>query len=168
MKELLEKTQILLEALPYIQKFRRKTVVIKLGGSAMEKSSNVLSILNDIVFLENVGMRVVIVHGGGKSITKALKKKGIKSEFKGGLRVTDRNAIKVVEDVLVNRVNHSIVKKIESLGGKAIGFSAADNGVLEVKKEYHYEIVKGKKKEGGFGICGKNYKYQNRPYLPFI
>jgi acetylglutamate kinase len=156
LEKTIKKTAILLESLPYFQKFRRKTFVIKLGGSAMEHDATVTSVLNDIVLLEQVGIRVIVVHGGGKAISAALAKRKIPTVFKGGLRVTDKQAIKVVEDVLVNQINKMLVKKTKELGGMALGFSAADNGVLEVKKEYYYETdARGRRRRIDLGYVGQ-------------
>jgi len=155
MKESIEKASILLEALPYLQKFRRKTFVIKLGGSTMEDDTIVQGILKDAIFLENAGIRIVLVHGGGKAITEAMKKAGLKSEFVEGLRVTDRKAIQIVEKVLVNEINAGLVKTINKMGGHAVGFSAADHGVLQASKEFVIKEEKGKKKKIDIGFVGK-------------
>jgi acetylglutamate kinase len=157
MKKLIAKADILLESLPYFQKFRRKTFVIKLGGSAMEDSGVVAAVLKDVVLLEQVGINVIVVHGGGKAISAELKRRNIPVVFKGGLRVTDKAAIKVVEEVLVNRVNKMLVRKINEQGGMALGFSAADNGVIEVKKEYFVETdpATGRKKRHDLGYVGR-------------
>jgi len=155
MKDLIKKASILLEALPYLQAFRRKTFVIKLGGSTMEDESIVKDILKDAVFLENAGIRIVIVHGGGKAITAAMKKAGLKSEFVEGLRVTDKATIRIVEKVLVKEINAGLVKLVNKLGGKAVGFSAADNGVLQAKKEYIVKEENGKKKKIDIGFVGQ-------------
>jgi acetylglutamate kinase len=163
MKESIKKASILLEALPYLQKFRRKTFVIKLGGSTMEGQTIVRGILNDAVFLENAGIRIVIVHGGGKAITAAMKKAGLASEFVEGLRVTDKATIRIVEKVLVKTINAGLVKIVKSLGGQAVGFSAADNGVLQVKKEYVVKEIKGKKKKIDIGYVGRITQIHTHP-----
>ena len=155
MKNSIKKASILLEALPYLQKFRRKTFVIKLGGSTMEDNAIVKSVLNNAVFLENTGIRIIIVHGGGKAITQAMNRAGIKSKFIEGLRVTDSKTIKIVENVLVNKINADLVKKINDLGGKAVGISAADHGVLEVNKQYAYKEENNKKKRIDIGYVGR-------------
>lgn len=117
--ESIKRTEILVEALPYIQGFRGKTVVIKYGGSAMEDPELVEAVLRDIVFLEAVGINPVIVHGGGKAITRRMDEEGIHAQFAAGLRVTDAKTISVVQKVLDEQINPSIVKKIISMSGKA-------------------------------------------------
>lgn len=114
-----QRARVLIEALPYIQNFRGRTVVIKYGGSAMEDAELFHSTLRDIVFLEAVGINPVIVHGGGKAITQRMKEKGVKAQFVAGLRVTDQETVSLVEEVLDTRVNPVIVQEIIKLGGKA-------------------------------------------------
>jgi acetylglutamate kinase len=155
MKQVIKKTDILMEALPYFQQFRRKTFVIKVGGAAMEQEQMLSSILKDIVFLEQVGIRVIVVHGGGKVITRALAQKKIATTFVDGLRVTDRATIRVVEKVLVKQVNRWLVDNIKKHGGNPVGFSAADNGVLEVKKQYAYQKQGQRRKRIDLGYVGK-------------
>ncbi|MFH1762010.1 MAG: acetylglutamate kinase [bacterium] len=167
----IEKTEILLQALPYIQSYRDKIVVIKLGGSIMDNIAKLKSVLRDIVFMDNVGMRIVLVHGGGKKISAAMKKAGIRPEFIGGLRVTGKDTIKIVEKVLGNTVNNSLVKSLEKLGAKAVGFSAADNGVIQVVREFGYEQEERKgisgsrslKKKIDIGYVGKITRVFTRP-----
>lgn len=117
------RTEVLIEALPYIQKFRGSTFVIKYGGSAMEDEQVVERLLRDIVFLEAVGINPVLVHGGGKAITKKLAEGGVKSRFVNGLRVTDATAIGIVRDILDHVVNPHLVKTVREFGGRARGFS---------------------------------------------
>jgi acetylglutamate kinase len=126
------KTQTLVEALPYIQKFRGKTVVIKYGGSAMENEKLMNVVLRDIVFLEAVGINPVVVHGGGKAITRRMAEKGVRAKFAAGLRVTDVETIKVVEEVLDTHINPDLVKKIEKFGGQARTLSGKE--VFRVQK----------------------------------
>jgi acetylglutamate kinase len=116
-----EKADVLIEAMPYIQAFRGESMTIKFGGSVMEDRAAFNSILTDTAFLETVGLRPIIVHGGGKAISKKMQGSGIKSEFVNGLRVTDANAIKVVEEVLNHEVNVEIVETLNSKGAKAAG-----------------------------------------------
>src|SRR6266567_362895 len=103
------KAEALLEALPFIQKFRSHTFVIKYGGSAMEDDHLIERLLRDVVFLEAVGINPVLVHGGGKAITQRMRDAGLKAKFVNGLRVTDEQSIRIVEDVLDNDINPSIV-----------------------------------------------------------
>lgn len=131
-----EKASILVEALPYIKKFYGKTVVIKYGGNAMVDCDLKRAVLTDIVLMKYVGMNPVIVHGGGPDITGMLKRLGIKSEFVGGLRVTDEETMNIVEMVLVGKINKEIVGMLNNIGGKAVGFSGKDAGLLVARKKY--------------------------------
>jgi len=128
MQDLISKTATLLEALPYIQKFRRATFVIKYGGSFMDSPDpNVRhSVARDIVFLEAVDIDPVVVHGGGKAITQAMEQAGLKADFVQGQRVTDPDAVQVVDQVLSRVINPNIVATINSLGGAAKGFAGTD------------------------------------------
>jgi len=127
-QDLIAKAATLLEALPYIQRFRSQTFVVKYGGSFMDSPDpHVRSgVARDVVFLEAVGINPVVVHGGGKAITRAMEAAGLKASFIQGQRVTDAASVQVVDRVLSREINPEIVKTIESLGGKARGFSGAD------------------------------------------
>ena len=135
MEEELKKAQILVEALPYIQKFSRKIIVVKYGGSAMVDEELKRKVIQDVVLLKLVGFKPIIVHGGGKEISKWVEKSGMTPEFKNGLRVTDEPTMEIAEMVL-NRVNKSLVSLIEELGVKACGISGKDGGMLKVEKKY--------------------------------
>ena len=128
MKEVIAKAEMLLEALPYIQRFRNSVFVIKYGGSFMDSPDPKVraGVAADIVFLEAVGINPIVVHGGGKAITRAMDVAGIKAEFVAGMRVTDEASMKIVEDVLDNVINREIVETIQKLGGKASGFSGKE------------------------------------------
>src|ERR1041385_6540295 len=128
MQELIAKSSTLLEALPYIQRFRNQTFVVKYGGSFMDSPDPQVrnGVARDIVFLEAVGINPVVVHGGGKAITRAMEAAGLKANFIQGMRVTDEATVDVVDRVLSHEINPEIVKTIESLGGKARGFCGAD------------------------------------------
>jgi acetylglutamate kinase len=128
MQEFIEKADVLLEALPYIQRFRSSIFVIKYGGSFMDSPDDKVrtGVAADVVFLETVGINPIVVHGGGKAITKAMEKAGIKAQFVQGMRVTDEKSMAIVEDVLANVINRDIVEMIQKLGGKARGFSGKD------------------------------------------
>ena len=128
MRELIEKADVLLEALPYIQRFRSSIFVVKYGGSFMDSPDEKVrtGVAADIVFLEACGINPVVVHGGGKAITTAMEKAGIKAQFVQGMRVTDEASMEIVEDVLGNVINRDIVETIQKLGGKARGFSGKD------------------------------------------
>jgi len=121
MQKVIEKAEVLIEALPYIQKFRGETVVVKFGGSAMEEKSLVDGVLKDVAFMECVGLRPVVVHGGGKAISRKLKDAGIKPAFLNGLRVTDDATIGIVEHVLNEEVNPQLVQTLEEYGCKSRG-----------------------------------------------
>jgi acetylglutamate kinase len=128
MDDLIAKADVLLEALPYIQRFRSSIFVVKYGGSFMDSPDPKVrsGVAADVVFLESVGINPLVVHGGGKAITKAMDATGIKAEFVQGLRVTDERSMEIVEDVLSNVINREIVEMIQKLGGKARGFSGKD------------------------------------------
>ena len=131
----LEKAAVLVEALPYIQKFNRKVIVVKYGGSAMVDEKLKKSVISDVTLLKLVGFKPIIVHGGGKEISKWVGKVGKEPEFINGLRVTDEETMEIAEMVL-GRVNKSLVSMVESLGVKAIGISGKDGGLLKVRKKY--------------------------------
>ena len=128
MQELIAKAATLLEALPYIQRFRGQIFVIKYGGSFMDSPDAAVrtGVARDIVFLEAVGINPVVVHGGGKAITRAMETAGLKSTFVQGHRVTDEPTVNVVDEVLSRQINPELVKTIESLGGKARGFPGSE------------------------------------------
>ena len=128
MDRLIAKAATLLEALPYVQRFRGETFVTKYGGSFMDSDDPATrsGVARDIVFLEAVGINPVVVHGGGKAITKALAESGVETRFEQGYRVTTPESVKVVEQVLSHEVNPGIVRMINELGGKARGFSGKD------------------------------------------
>jgi len=134
MEKLIEKAKVLIEALPYIKKFHGKKVVIKYGGSAMEHEKIKKAIMQDIVFMKYVGMNPVIIHGGGNAITEALKKMGKKSQFVDGLRVTDKETMQVVEQVLVERVNKEIVSLVNESGGNALGINGKSESLIMATK----------------------------------
>jgi acetylglutamate kinase len=128
MQELISKADVLLEALPYIQRFQNQTFVVKYGGSFMDSPDSTVrtGVARDIVFLEAVGINPVVVHGGGKAITRAMEKAGLKATFIQGQRITDEAAVNVVEQVLSREINPEVVSTINSLGGKAQGFAGSD------------------------------------------
>ena len=128
MEELISKAKVLLEALPYIQRFRSQTFVVKYGGSFMDSPDPEVrnGVARDVVFLEAVGINPVVVHGGGKAITRAMEASGLKADFIQGQRVTDAATVKVVDQVLSREINPEVVKAVESLGGKARGFAGTD------------------------------------------
>ncbi len=130
----LQKAEVLIEALPYIQKFNKKIIVVKYGGSAMADENLKLNVIKDVVLLKLVGFKPIIVHGGGKEISKWVEKVGMETKFVNGLRVTDKSTMEVAEMVL-NKVNKELVKNVESLGVKACGISGKDGNMLKVTKK---------------------------------
>lgn len=135
MNQYLEKANVLIEALPYIQRFNRKVIVVKYGGSAMTDEALKQKVIQDVTLLKLVGFKPIIVHGGGKEISKWVGKIGKEPEFINGLRVTDAETMEVAEMVL-GKVNKSLVQLVESLGVRAIGISGKDGGLLKVEKKY--------------------------------
>ena len=136
------KAPVLIEALPYMQSFRGCTFLIKVGGSAREDPALVDRFLRDVVFLEAVGINPVIVHGGGKAISKAMTDAGLQARFVNGMRVTDEETIKIVEDTLARVINPEIVSKINLFGGKAVGVPGT-------------EVFTGEKMKGDLGWVGE-------------
>lgn len=135
MNQYLEKANVLIEALPYIQRFNRKIIVIKYGGSAMVDEELKKKVIEDVTLLKLVGFKPIIVHGGGKEISKWVGKIGMEPKFINGLRVTDKDTMEVAEMVL-GKVNKSLVQIVEELGVRAIGLSGKDGGLLKVEKKY--------------------------------
>lgn len=130
MKKYLEKANVLIEALPYIRKFSSKIILIKYGGSAMENEELKHCVMEDIALLKLVGLKPIIVHGGGKDISKLCEKLSLKSEFKNGLRVSDEATTEIAEMVL-NRINKGLVQNLQNLGVKAIGICGKDGLLLK-------------------------------------
>lgn len=128
-----DRARILVHALPYIQKYTGKIIVIKYGGNAMINEKLKDSVMRDIVLLSLIGVKVVLVHGGGPEITEMLKKIGKQTEFVNGLRVTDKETVDVVQMVLTGKINKSLVNLIENKGGKAMGLSGIDGHMIEAK-----------------------------------
>jgi acetylglutamate kinase len=132
-QEWIDKANVLIEALPYIQRFNRQIIVVKYGGSAMVDEELKQSVIEDVVLLKLVGFKPVIVHGGGKEISKWLTRSGVETKFYDGLRITDADTLDVAEMVL-GKVNNELVSKAESLGIKAVGISGKDGNLLTVEK----------------------------------
>src|ERR1043165_6027132 len=130
MNDAIRKADVLIEALSYIRTFRDKLTVIKLGGCAMEDAESLSATLQDVVFMETVGMRPVLVHGGGKAIDRAMEKAGLKVRKGQGRRYTDDETLKVVVDVLTREINADIVRQIRGFGGRAVGLHTSDLQVL--------------------------------------
>jgi len=134
MQKLIDKAEVLLEALPYIQRFFSKTIVIKYGGHAMDDEDLKMSFVRDVILMRYIGLSPVIVHGGGPQIDGMLEKIGKKSSFVEGMRVTDGETMDIVEMVLVGKVNKEIVSLIHQYGGQAVGLSGMDGGLIRAKK----------------------------------
>ena len=135
MDQVMQKASVLIEALPYIQKFNRKFIVVKYGGSAMSNEELQRNVIKDVTLLKLVGFKPIIVHGGGKAISKWVGKVGKEARFVNGLRVTDEETMEIAEMVL-GRVNKNLVTMVEELGVKAVGISGKDGGLLKVDKKY--------------------------------
>ena len=133
MQKLQEKAGVLIEALPYIQQFNRRIIVVKYGGSAMKSDELRENAIKDVTLLKLVGFKPIIVHGGGKEISDWAGKVGLEQKFVNGLRVTDEDTMEVAEMVL-NKVNKNLVRYVESLGVRAVGISGKDGGLLKVRK----------------------------------
>lgn len=134
MQNLIEKADVLLEALPYIQRFFNKTIVIKYGGHAMEDEDLKVSFIRDVILMNYIGLRPVIVHGGGPQIDGMLERIGIKSKFVEGMRVTDEETMDIVEMVLVGKINKELVSLINQHGGQAVGLSGMDGNLIRARK----------------------------------
>ncbi|MCR4616833.1 MAG: acetylglutamate kinase [Lachnospiraceae bacterium] len=135
MQEVMKKAEVLIEALPYIQRFNRKIIVVKYGGSAMVDPELQKNVIKDVTLLKLVGFKPIIVHGGGKEISRWVSKVGKEAQFVNGLRVTDDETMEIAEMVL-GRVNKSLVTMVQELGVKAVGISGKDGGLLNVTKKY--------------------------------
>ena len=133
--EYLEKAQVLIEALPYIQRFNRKIIVVKYGGSAMVDENLKRQVIQDVVLLKLVGFKPIIVHGGGKEISKWVAKAGMEPEFVNGLRKTDAETMEIAE-MVPGKVGKSLVSMVEKLGVQAVSISGKDGGLLKVEKKY--------------------------------
>ena len=130
-----ERAEVLIQALPYIQEYNGKIVVIKYGGNAMQVKELERAVMGDLRLLQLVGIRVVLVHGGGPEISEMLKKLGKKSEFIDGLRVTDKETAEVVQMVLAGKVGKNLVAYLQSIGGKAIGLCGMDGHMITAKQQ---------------------------------
>ena len=156
MDELVRKAEILVEALPYIQTFAGKTIVIKYGGSAMEEESLKHSVMQDVVLMKYVGMNPVVVHGGGNQISEWMRRVGKKAEFVQGLRVTDAETVEIAEMVLAGVINKEIVSLINLHGGKAVGLCGKDANLIRVQKHYPQVVDEnGKTTSVDIGFVGE-------------
>ncbi|MBN1624678.1 MAG: acetylglutamate kinase [Clostridia bacterium] len=172
MEKIIKKAEILIEALPYIQKLYGKTVVVKYGGNAMINDALKDSVMEDITLLKYIGMNPIVIHGGGPAISAALKSSGIETQFVNGLRKTDEKTMEIVQMVLIGKTNKDIVSRIGSKGGKAIGISGIDAGIIKCRQ--HYPIIDGVKTDIGYvgeitGIDATSLrKLTEGEYIPVI
>ena len=165
MNNYMERSTVLVEALPYIQKYYGKTVVIKYGGNAMISEELRTAVISDIILLHLVGVRVVVVHGGGPEIGQMLEKIGKKTHFVDGLRYTDEETMDIVQQILCGKVNKSLVSILNNLGGKAIGLCGLDGALFQAKQL-----------DEKYGLVGKIVKVQpdvvtdslEKGYIPVI
>ncbi|MFH0908218.1 MAG: acetylglutamate kinase [bacterium] len=164
MQDVIHKAQVLIEALPYIQKFRDEIVVVKVGGSTMEEKAGTEGVLRDIAFMACVGLRPVIVHGGGKAISKRMQEKGLKPNFVKGLRVTDEASIAVVEQVLNREVNPDLVQVLEKQGSTARGIHGED--ILRVARHTEKDEATGQTLDWGF--VGDVVEVDDDPILAYL
>lgn len=134
MQDIITKAAVLVEALPYIKAFFGKTLVVKYGGKAMVDEELKRAVILDIILMHYVGMRPILVHGGGPQIDRAMKRAGLKPKRVGGLRVTDPETMRIVEQVLVGEINQEIVSLINCHGGSAVGLSGKDGGLIKARK----------------------------------
>jgi acetylglutamate kinase len=155
MNSLIAKAGVLIEALPYIRKFAGKTFVIKYGGHAMVSEELKNSVTQDIVLLKFIGINPIVVHGGGGEITALMEKLGKKAFFAGGLRVTDKETMEVVEMVLIGKINQGIVSLLNKHGGRAVGLSGKDSNLLMARKRPPVQVfVEGKEQSIDLGCVG--------------
>ena len=156
MDELVKKAEILIEALPYIQTFAGKTIVIKYGGAAMENDALKHSVMQDVVLMKYIGMNPVVVHGGGNQISDWMQRVGKEAEFVQGLRVTDAETVEIAEMVLAGVINKEIVSLINLHGGKAVGLCGKDANLIRVQK-YYPQVVdeSGKTTSVDIGFVGE-------------
>lgn len=172
MDMLIKKAGILIEALPYIQHFSGKTIVVKYGGNAMINDELKNTVMEDLTLLKYIGLNPILVHGGGPDISAALTANNVESKFVNGLRVTDSETIKVAQMVLVGKTNKEIVSLLNNKGGNAIGISGIDGQLLKCEKQYTY--VDGKKTDIGYvgNIKSVNTKILNHliaeEFIPVI
>ena len=153
---MMKREDVLMEALPYIQQFHGKTIVIKLGGHAMVDPAVLENAIKDAVLLHYVGIRVVLVHGGGPEITEKMKALGKESVFVGGLRVTDRETLEIAQMVLVGKINKGIISLIAKCGAKGVGLSGSDGNIIIAKKMDRQKIkVEGVEQEVDLGHVGE-------------
>ena len=153
----LERAEVLTQALPYIKKYNGKTIVIKYGGNAMINEDLKQQVMEDICLLWLIGVKVVLIHGGGPEISETMKKLGKKSEFVNGLRVTDKETVDIVQMVLAGKVNKSLLNLLQMKGGHAVGLSGIDGGILEATM-----------KDEALGYVGEITKIRTQPITDLL
>ncbi len=172
----MNRAEILAEALPYIEKFHGSYIVIKYGGHAMLDDEAKDWTVKDTILLKYIGMKPVIVHGGGPEITQAMEKMGKKPKFVEGLRVTDEETLDIVKMVLVGKINTDIVSRLNKFNAKGVGLSGKDNKLILAKKRLHKIVKEGREKEIDLGHVGETVKVSpeivdiltDRGYIPVI
>ena len=153
----MQRAEVLVQALPHIKRYNGKIVVIKYGGNAMIDESLKMQVMEDIALLWLIGVKVVLIHGGGPEISETMKRLGKKAEFVNGLRVTDRETVDIVQMVLAGKVNKSLVSLIQMKGGHAVGLSGIDGGIIEAKM-----------KDEALGYVGEITKIRTQPIMDLL
>ncbi len=148
MEDLINRAEILIEALPYMQKFEGATIVVKYGGNAMINEELKNSVMDDIILLKYIGLKPIVVHGGGPDISAALAKSGIESKFINGLRYTDKATMDIAQQVLIGKTNKEIVSLLNTKGGRAVGISGIDASFIECRRQT--TVVDGEEKDLGY------------------
>lgn len=164
MKKVIEKAAVLIEALPYIQRFRGEMVVVKFGGSIMDDREGVRDILKDVAFMQCVGLKPILVHGGGKAISRRMQEKALRPTFVQGLRVTDEESVRVVEHVLNHEVNPELVAMLEELGCKTRGIHGDD--IIQAVKRSERDPVSGALLDWGY--VGEAVEVDTAPVEAFL
>ncbi|MFH1820979.1 MAG: acetylglutamate kinase [Methanobacteriota archaeon] len=156
-----DRAKVLLEALPYIQQFHDKVIVVKFGGRVINNDEMLNSLLQDIVLLNIFGMKIVVVHGGGPDISDEMRKSGVKPKFIEGLRITDEKTMEILHEQLAGKINKQIVLRINHHGGKALGISGIDGNLIRARKLiYKITTSKGKEVEIDLGLVGEVEKIE--------
>ena len=153
----MQRAEVLVQSLPYIKRYNGKIVVIKYGGNAMIDENLKMQVMEDIALLWLIGVKVVLIHGGGPEISETMKRLGKKAEFVNGLRVTDRETVDIVQMVLAGKVNKSLVSLIQMKGGHAVGLSGIDGGIIEAKM-----------KDEALGYVGEITKIRTQPIMDLL
>jgi acetylglutamate kinase len=160
MEEIIRKAEVLIEALPYIKAFHKKTLIIKYGGSILGDDKIRKGVLEDIVFLKLMGLRPILVHGGGPSITERIKQEGKRTEFVDGIRVTDKTTLKIVKEEL-EKLNKQIIEELNAAGAKALGLTGAQKGLIKVKRKFS-------KHGRSLGFVGRVFSVNTRPLIKIL